>query len=260
MTAQFSITGLNDSDSALFDIWQPVGRNADAPVSFSATDSSSNNDDELVLSVSLPADTNQARQVIRQKSITLQSKQRAATKASQTLQNLSPQSEVVSFSIDQAETNPAKATLQRNLARLQGGHEADVSFALGVPDEWSETVEDYQKFMEGALQVLRPTIRTETKIGDNLIATSSIDMSGNVGTTWHQHTAEYSQLHNETVVLSIKSRVAILQLLGQIFAGAAILAVKFNIPGGQVMALPAAWRYIQDVMKQTKTVGQTVRN
>jgi hypothetical protein len=115
--------------------------------------------------------------------------------------------------------------------------------------------------MEQVFQLLSPTLLAETRIEEKLQAVTMVSLTGNIKTTWHgEASLVHRQLHQETLSLSLESRIAMLQLVGQISTGAAALAVKFNIPGGQVMALPAAWAYLQDVMAQSKaTLTKTRR-
>jgi hypothetical protein len=46
--------------------------------------------------------------------------------------------------------------------------------------------------------------------------------------------------------------VALIRLVSVIATGAAGLAIKAAIPGGQVLLLPAAWRFVRDVLKQLR--------
>jgi len=66
-------------------------------------------------------------------------------------------------------------------------------------------------------------------------------------------------LHRQILSLTLESRLALLQLLAQTSAGAVALAAKFSLPGGTVLALPATWRYIQDVMQQAQKIADLQR-
>jgi len=61
-------------------------------------------------------------------------------------------------------------------------------------------------------------------------------------------------LHYHSVHLALASRLAMLHMISIVGTGAIGVAAKFAIPGGQLLALPAAWKFVQDVLKEWKNL------
>lgn len=262
MTTEFKIQGLVASEADLLGIWQPTPIPS-TELAFGLTDAPAEEaDTDLVWSVSLPADTNLAQSALHQRYHELQLTKAANDQAQRQLTTLAPQtSEQVSFGglspVETPEaTTPADIRLWDTLAYLRGEEEQSLSFGIGPSDiaaNWSQTVAEFQAFMKQVLQLMRPTLQVETNMGINLIAASQVGLTGDLTTNWYQTQSSANRsLHEQTLILSLQSRITILQLVGQISTGAAVLAVRFNLPGGQLMALPAAWRYLQDVSRQAR--------
>jgi hypothetical protein len=261
VAAQFTIQGLAGGQADLLGIWQPVsspGLTFSAPI---AAEAELEADDEAIWSVSLPAQPTLASKAVQHQVETLELTQQAISQAGQTLQQLPAHwLEETSFALEPtADSAAPEATLRRNLARLQGG-EAEVSFGLGLPTDWSQTVAEYKAFMRQVLSLLRPTLRVETRVEGTLLAHTLVRLSGDAATAWSsQGASTHIQLHHQILSLTLESRLALLQLLAQTSAGAAALVAKFSLPGGTVLALPAAWRYIQGVMQQARKVADLQR-
>ncbi len=270
MTAQFVIHGLEAGADAL-GLWQVVA----SPESFAFSRTPTNaagggfsDPPPIVWSASLPVNTADAQRSIQQQRHILHTTQMAIAESGRFLESLSPSQEMVSFGAAGIANLPdPEARLRESLAHLRGD-EAVVSFGSGflsklpgLPDGWQSTVADYQAFVQQALQLMRPTLRVETKIEDVLLAYTQVRLTGDFDTVWVEAVKTNSQLkqsrsnqqtHQQILSLTIQSRLALLRLLAQTSAGAAALAAKFAIPGGAIVALPAAWRYIQDVVKQAQ--------
>lgn len=246
MQTEFTIKGLAESDHDLLGVWQP-STGSDFAFSGQAADAEP---ESVVWSVVVPDDWSAADSALQQQQTNLRLTQRFAHEAKQRLETLSPQTvEAVSFStIDTPET-----TLFSNLEHLKSPHQpSSIAFTTsGETDGWWHTLNEYETFMTQLLQLLGPTLQVETQTGTMLLAFSSVGVTSNISTVWqHQSERQAHALHQRTVALCLQSRLALLQLVGQVMVGAAVLAARFNLPGGQLLALPAAWRYIQDVINQ----------
>jgi hypothetical protein len=57
-------------------------------------------------------------------------------------------------------------------------------------------------------------------------------------------------LHLDAVKLAIASRLSLVQLVIVVATGALELALKASVPGGQVLLLPAVYRYVKDVLAE----------
>ena len=258
MTGHFTVQGLTEGQADLLGIWKPVSPPGLAFSAAIATEAELEADDEVVWSVSLPANPTLASKSVQHQVETLVVTQQAISQAGQALQRLPLHwLEQTSFALEPA-ADP-ETTLRRNLAQLQSG-EAKVSFGLGLPTGWSQTVAEYQAFMQQMFRLLKPTLRVETQVEEALLAYTLVKLSGDSETAWgSQGPSTHIQLHRQILSLTLESRLALLQLLAQTSAGAVALAAKFSLPGGTVLALPATWRYIQDVMQQAQKVADLQR-
>ena len=258
MTSLFAIRGLKEQRTSILGIWEPF-----SPTSFALRDSAfpgsgtAADGEEVVWSVSLPGNPTLASETVQHQAKSLQTVQRAIARGTPTLRELPARwLETPSFAVEHAtdSTNP-EATLWRHLAQLHGGEEA-VSFGLGLPGNWSQMVADFQAFTQQVLQLLKPTVRVETIVEGALQAYTRVGVTGDFETFWYSHaTWHHTKLHQHIISVTLESRLAMLQLLAQSTAGAAILAARFSLPGGAFIALPATWRYLQDVIAQGKKLA-----
>jgi hypothetical protein len=258
VTAQFTVQGLAGGQADLLGIWKPVsppGLAFSAPM---AAETELEADDEAVWSVSLSANPSLASKSVQHQVETLAVTQQAISQAGQALQKLPPHwLQETSFALEPA-ADP-ETILRRNLAQLQS-EEAEVSFGLGLPTDWSQTLAEYQAFVQQVFHLLKPTLRVETRVEGALLAYTLVELDGDSETAWSsQGLSTHNRLHGQILSLTLESRLALLQLLAQTSAGAVALAAKFSLPGGTVLALPATWRYIQDVMQQAQKVADFQR-
>ena len=59
-------------------------------------------------------------------------------------------------------------------------------------------------------------------------------------------------LHQHSVHLALASRLAMMHMISVVGTGAIGLAIKLTVPGGPLLVLPAAWKFVQDVLKEWK--------
>jgi hypothetical protein len=58
--------------------------------------------------------------------------------------------------------------------------------------------------------------------------------------------------HRQSVHLALGARIALIRIVSVVATGAAGLAVKAAIPGGQVLLLPAIWKFVRDVLAELR--------
>jgi hypothetical protein len=257
--AAFTIRGISGSQSDLLGIWAP---RSPVTMAFGVGDQAApgeiTQEDEIVWSVSLPNNPGLANAIVTERAQAVGASQQNLTQAREMLRTLPGQGvEAAAFALaDTAERPSPEIMLQRRLAALHDTGEA-VSFGLTWSTDWSSALADYQTFVQQAMQVLKPTLCVETQVAEAVLAFTRVRFSGDIDTCWADPcSAHYISLHHHVLSLTLESRLALLQLLAQTAAGAAMLAVRFSLPGGALTALPATWRYLQDVMAQ----GQRVRD
>jgi hypothetical protein len=134
---------------------------------------------------------------------------------------------------------------------------APQSLTERLPGGFNQQVAEYEAFVNQTLHLLRPTVRVETKIETTPFALSLVDLSGDVETLWYAAQIRPNVSHHHQILsLTLESRVALLQLIGQITAGAAGLAAKSTVPGGALLLIPSVYAYVKDVMAQAKQFSQ----
>ena len=128
-----------------------------------------------------------------------------------------------------------------------------VSFGLpkGVQDQ--ESYHQWMTLVEQVRQMIAHYARIETSIAGTNVGVTTVGWTGDFTTTWKfQATAEAMTMHLQSVHTVLGSRVALIRLVSVIATGAAGLAVKAAIPGGQVLLLPAAWKFVRDVLTELR--------
>jgi hypothetical protein len=56
----------------------------------------------------------------------------------------------------------------------------------------------------------------------------------------------------QSVHLALRSRLALVRIVSVVATGAAGLAVKAAVPGGQLLLLPAVWKFVRDVLAELR--------
>ena len=95
--------------------------------------------------------------------------------------------------------------------------------------------------------------RVETALAGASIGRTTVDWTGDFVTTWEPVASGAAmRTHLQSVNLALGSRIALLRIVSVVATGAVGLAVKAAIPGGQVLLLPAVWRFVRDVLKELR--------
>jgi hypothetical protein len=97
----------------------------------------------------------------------------------------------------------------------------------------------------------RPSAWVETRIQGELAARSLLGLGGDVRTVWRPGLGPRGVgLHQEGVRLVVASRAAFLRVVAVVTRGAVAISVRLALPGGPVLALPVAWRFVQRVLAE----------
>jgi hypothetical protein len=204
--------------------------------------------------ISLPEDPFEAEASVSRLETDLQTKFHALSRGGEFLRHLSAKEELsFGFSFD-SDTDSPEIRLQQHIAWLKKGGKDSVSFGWGFSDNYSESLSEFETFIRKISEFLKPTLCIETRVQENLFACTRAEIDGDLKTLWYLTDGDFISLHQRNVSFTLNSRTALFQLLAQIIAGAAALAVRFSLPGGAITALPAAWRYIQDITAQAASV------
>lgn len=200
--------------------------------------------------VNLPAspEAAQVRLAAREQALALA--RRDLERARRDLAQFDP-SEAVAFDVGDPLSAQHRA-LREHVNALQ----TPVAFGI-EPPQWivdSEAYRQWKAFVERVRQLVSHYARVETTVGSRFIGRTEVGWTGDFGTTWAEHVISPSTSeHQQAVHLALASRVAFVRIVSVVATGAAGLAVKASVPGGQLLLLPATWRFVKDVLKELRT-------
>ena len=151
---------------------------------------------------------------------------------------------------------PPEAELWSWLSALQEG-KPPVSFGLGekILQAGQHVTQQFHTLVntlvERLLQVLAHYTWVETYIGERLVGQTAVSWTGDVDTVWQAALSPSDvTLHQRAVALGLASRDTLLQTLVVAVQGALTLSAALTTPGGALMALPSAWRFIHHVFAE----------
>ncbi len=159
----------------------------------------------------------------------------------------------VSFSVSAAELElpPPESELLAALDQIKGGD--TVSF--GLLDEGQavlgEAQQKFQRVIERVTQALIYYAMVETQLGSRLVGRTGLTWAADAQTLWASDAPlEHLALHRRTLALTIASRNALMRTFMLTAQGAVKLSVLLATPGGAVLALPVAWKFINQVLAE----------
>ncbi len=157
----------------------------------------------------------------------------------------------VSFSTTSVDTGLALPE-QEVLGLLQEAQfgSRPISFsAEGEPlDRWENTVDQFQKFTAQVQKTLTHYAWVETSVEGRLVARTSVNWLGDLETSWQdQLDSDQLAMHRSTLQNALSARTLMLRTLIVIAASAGKLSVLLTTPGGALLALPAAWKFISKI-------------
>jgi hypothetical protein len=93
--------------------------------------------------------------------------------------------------------------------------------------------------------------RVETRIQGELVAWSLLGLAGNMRVVCRPELGPYGTLpHRDSVRLVVESRAALLRVVACVTRGAVAISVRLALPGGAVLALPAACRFVRQLLAE----------
>ncbi len=241
----------------LFGAWELSAASAEGTVSFAAPGAPAETEG-LVWRMDLPADSAAAQaqldaQLARMKASeaalpTVQARVRSVAARAKTAA-----SEPVSFAATPLEG--AEGELLTELAQLRPA-EGMVEFGLldslkekVIPPAWGDALQKAQPLLDRVQNAVLYSALVETRIAGQHIARTTIGWAGDANTAWgHDAHPDDLALHARALALAIASR----HMLTRIFMLTARLAVTLSAPGGPVLALPAAWKFINQVLAEVR--------
>jgi len=147
---------------------------------------------------------------------------------------------------------PPEAELYAALRALTGG-QAPVSFALGerLLGGWGQALRQLPTVIERLQQSVAHYIWVETRIQEQLIGRTAVSWTGDCTTVWPVvSTPQQQHVHQCALTLALQSRATLLRTFIMATRFALQLAVRLSLPGGVLLAMPAAWQFIQQVLAE----------
>jgi hypothetical protein len=200
----------------------------------------------------LPADPAAAAEVIAGIRQGLEQTQEALAAAEPRIEALvQQQGRPISFSTTTADESLALPE-QELLGLLQeaqfGSQRISFSTEADSQGSWEDTVEKFQQFTAQVQKTLTHYAWVETRVAGRLLARTSVNWLGDMETNWQDQldTAQMA-IHRSTLQNALSGRILMLRTLIVITASAGKLSVLLTTPGGALLALPAAWKFISQI-------------
>lgn len=202
---------------------------------------------DVIWQAHLPADPAAAQAALRAAAAQLEAQEAALATVTQRLQRVA--SGAISFS---SALPPAEQALLSMLPAIQP---EGASFGLGdtLQEWWQAAQEQIAALSAQAREVLGGYATVETVQSGRLIGRTRINWHGDARSLLITGIdPAHAALHQQTLALALRSRAGLLRLIGLVGRGAAIAAPMVAAPAGAIMALPAVWQFVQEVLAEVR--------
>jgi hypothetical protein len=174
------------------------------------------------------------------------------------------QSGGISFDVSSSSVEPgsAEAAALSLLAEARAIEQGKpVSYGLGElgSQAWEQARAQFETFAGQLQREVLNLAWVETAIGSQLVARTIVGWSGDNNTAWSEDTSPQQQeQHRRDLDLAIMTRLQRVRLFVKVTGGAARLSVLFASGAGTLLALPVAWKYVQEVLQEVKNYQKLV--
>jgi hypothetical protein len=186
----------------------------------------------------------------------LQDQQATLTQIEQRLAEIGRSGSGVSFAAP-IDRPPEFVTPEQSLDAALQRLTAPVSYSLFDRKKQAEQESDleatsqWHKFLEQVREMIANYARVETAITGTPIGQTAVSWTGDFRTTWLPTvTAADMQVHRHNVDVTLQWRLGTMRMVGVVGAGAVNVALKLGVPGGQLLAVPAVWNFVKDVLAE----------
>jgi hypothetical protein len=205
--------------------------------------------------VSLPAELHLAQHHLASAEAKLQASQKALATATDRLGVfIEAQRAGVAFGIASADrrTSQPEAALE---VLLRAIHEAQAPVSFGLAEHlgggWEQAAQQFQAILERLRQLVAYYVWVETRVQEGLLGQTTVSWTGDVHTVWREGLSPAEvELHQRALALALQSRDTLLQTLVMVTQFAVRLSLLLSMPGGVILALPAAWKFINQVLAE----------
>jgi hypothetical protein len=242
-------------------VWETAPAPPEGAVSFAAPGEAAPEVDVPVWSVNLTGDLRQAATDLEESLARVDVSRDALATARTRLDSLvahTQSTSEVSFAVASAQPDlpAAEQELLKQLAAIKG-EDAEVSFGLfGLPSrgDLEAAGDQFKSVMARIAQSLLYYALVETRVEGQLLGRTAIGWSADAKTLWPiVARPELFELHRRSLKLAVESRNSLLRMFMLTAQAAVKLSALLATPGAQLLALPTAWKFINQVLAE---IGQ----
>ena len=142
------------------------------------------------------------------------------------------------------------------MSELRAAESGARSFSLSetISSGWSDAEEKFRAFAAQVQDTLTNYAVVETQVEQVLIGRTSVGWTGDVRSLLVANlSSEQADLHHRTLALALDSRTTMLRTFTTVLRGAAIVATMTSSPVGAIVALPAAWKFIDQLLTDIRS-------
>lgn len=137
-----------------------------------------------------------------------------------------------------------------------------VSFGISGKSrlDWEKVSREFEISLNRIKMMLTKFALVETSIQGKVIGRTVVGWSGKTETSWHPASeTEQFHIHKRSLQVALASRYLLLNMLLVSAQSAAKLSTFLAVPGGAIMALPAVWKYISQILKDLEKYQNLTR-
>lgn len=139
------------------------------------------------------------------------------------------------------------------------------SYAVGSADfaAWQQARSQFEAFTGQLQREVLHFAWVETRAAGRLLARTTVGWGGDSDTVWLADLdVDESALHRRALRVAVQTRALRMRMFSTVTGGAAKLSLLLTTPAGALLALPAAWKYVTEILAlikthQTLTQGET---
>lgn len=218
--------------------------------------------------VDLPADSTSAEMILAERQEVLGASQLALEDIPERIENLVLQTRAtggvgLSFAAPSTEAMPKPEAEALELLHALELPAVGLSFAAGSEERrgLEQAFDQFKVDMDDLLRLVTHFAWIETQQDGRLIGRTVVGWSGDLDTLWQPGlTPEQHELHRSSLRQALASRNILLHAVVVTLRSAAKLAVLLTTPGGALLAVPVAWKFVKEIMadiEKYKLIAET---
>jgi hypothetical protein len=141
----------------------------------------------------------------------------------------------------------------------RAGAPGKVSFGIeqASNEDLDQASAEFQSATGRLWQMVTHLAWVETRLQGNLIGRTTVSWGGAMDTFWEQPgLPDAFELHRRSLALAVASRFALVRMFFVVTQGAVKLSALLTTPAGAALALPVAWRFVNQVRSEIQQYKQ----